>query len=204
MAISGEMPDRPFRMAERVLRLTPRAAAASVTVKPSGRKHSSRNTSPGWGGLCILMVTSVVVLVVHTFNIRSDKCKGDAPIPADGHGPGSLPRTSELMQVQAGEAHITRRRSHAQAAQNQPQPLGVFRLNPGLAAGREESFKALVPEGRDRHGAIVTRNGSRYKAHHIALHPSAAPLVLGGQGSALTPCRARMETSRVGPAGVRA
>ncbi len=46
-AISGLMPAWQFRMLDRVLRLTPSALAASVTVKPRGCKQSSRSTSPG-------------------------------------------------------------------------------------------------------------------------------------------------------------
>ena len=54
-AISGLIPARPFRMLDSVLRLTPNASAACVTVRPRGFKHNSRSTSPGCGGLCIFM-----------------------------------------------------------------------------------------------------------------------------------------------------
>ena len=40
IAISGLMPARPFKIADNVLRLTPSASAALVTVRPSGSKHN--------------------------------------------------------------------------------------------------------------------------------------------------------------------
>ena len=46
-AISGLIPPRPFRMADRVLRLTPSACAACVTVTPSGSRQRVLMISPG-------------------------------------------------------------------------------------------------------------------------------------------------------------
>jgi hypothetical protein len=63
-AISGLMPARPFRMLDKVLRLTPSDLAASVMVRFRGSRHSVLSTSPGCGGLCIFIMTSVVVLIV--------------------------------------------------------------------------------------------------------------------------------------------
>src|SRR5579862_1077967 len=63
-AISGLMPARPFKMLDRVLRLTASDFAASVMVIFRGSKHRVLSTSPGCGGLCIFIVTSVVVLIV--------------------------------------------------------------------------------------------------------------------------------------------
>ncbi len=57
MAISGLIPDRPFSRLDNVLRLTPRAWAASVTLRPNGSRQSVRSISPGWGGLCIRIVS---------------------------------------------------------------------------------------------------------------------------------------------------
>ena len=42
IAISGLIPARPLRMADKVLRLTPRLSAAAVTEIPSGSRQSSR------------------------------------------------------------------------------------------------------------------------------------------------------------------
>src|SRR4029077_10912523 len=48
-AISGLMPVRPFNKLDSVLRLTPSALAASVTLTPKGSRHNVRKISPGWG-----------------------------------------------------------------------------------------------------------------------------------------------------------
>ena len=50
MAISGEMPRLPLTSSESVVRVTPRARAACVMVRPSGSIHSQRTTLPGCGG----------------------------------------------------------------------------------------------------------------------------------------------------------
>src|SRR6266508_2961109 len=55
IAISGEMPEWTLISYERALRVTPKARAAAVTLRPSGARHSSRTNSPGCGGLCIRM-----------------------------------------------------------------------------------------------------------------------------------------------------
>lgn len=39
--------------------------AASLTVRFRASRHSCLSTSPGWGGLCIFIVTSGVILVVE-------------------------------------------------------------------------------------------------------------------------------------------
>jgi len=52
-AISAEMPLLPFKMRESATRVTPKHWAAAVTV--ISPKYS-RNTSPGWAGLCISII----------------------------------------------------------------------------------------------------------------------------------------------------
>jgi hypothetical protein len=52
-AISGLMPERPFKSAENVFLATPSALAASVTVTSSGSMQNSLMISPGCGGLCM-------------------------------------------------------------------------------------------------------------------------------------------------------
>ena len=79
-------------MRESVFRLTPSAAAACVTVSPSGFTHRSRSTSPGWGGLCIFMArSSVVAFVIDVLGFVVGKTECDPPVPADFHGPDSFP-----------------------------------------------------------------------------------------------------------------
>jgi hypothetical protein len=52
------MPECPFNNSEKVLRVTPKPFAASVTVKPKGSRHNSRIVSPGWGGFSIAIFIS--------------------------------------------------------------------------------------------------------------------------------------------------
>src|ERR1700689_4378484 len=61
-AIEGLTPDLPFSSSDKALRVTPRPFAASVTGMHSGSRHSSRITSPGCGGLCIVIGTSSVII----------------------------------------------------------------------------------------------------------------------------------------------
>src|SRR5579859_6644980 len=107
-AISGLMPARPLRMLDRVLRLTPSDLAASVTVRFRGSRHSALSTSPGCGGLCIFIVTSMVVLIVDLVHVLAGISERDAPIPARLHGPRALSGTTKLVQIQAGQTHIAR------------------------------------------------------------------------------------------------
>src|SRR5712691_6517267 len=100
-AISGLMPARPLRMADSVLRLTPRDRAASVMVKFRGSRHSVLSTSPGCGGLCIFIFTSVVVLVVHTLYIFAGARERDAPVAAHLYGPRALSWAPQFVEIQA-------------------------------------------------------------------------------------------------------
>ena len=56
-------------MLDNAFRLTPSDRAASVTVKFRGSRHSCLSTSPGCGGSCIFMVTSMVILVVYAIYV---------------------------------------------------------------------------------------------------------------------------------------
>jgi hypothetical protein len=55
-------------------------------------------------------------------------------------------------------------------------------LDSGLAPGAEEPLQAFVPEVLDRHGAIVTRNWSRYNPHNQRLQPTAASAIMSRRG----------------------
>src|SRR5437773_744030 len=115
-AISGLIPARPFRMPDSVLRLTPSDRAASVTVKFRGSRHSALSTSPGCGGLCIFMFTSVVVLVVHTIHVLGGASECDAPVPAHLDGPRALFGATESVEIQARQVHVARAGGRVQAA----------------------------------------------------------------------------------------
>src|SRR5450755_4649603 len=98
-AISGLMPARPLRMPESVLRLTPRDRATSVTVKFKGSRHRVLSTSPGCGGLCIFIMTSVVVFVIDTAHILPGTYDGDPPIGAHFNGPLTLSGTVKFVEI---------------------------------------------------------------------------------------------------------
>jgi hypothetical protein len=70
------------------VRLTPSDRAASVTVNFRGSKQSVFSTSPGCGGLCIFIFTSVVALIVHIFDVL--------PGTSERHGP-ALPNFLVLL-----------------------------------------------------------------------------------------------------------
>ncbi len=57
----------------------------------------------------------------------------------------------ELVEIQTRQVHVTGARCRVQTAEDQPQPVRVFRLNSRLRAGGEEPFESLVPESLDRH-----------------------------------------------------
>src|ERR1039457_3570077 len=107
-AISGLMPARPLRMLDSAFRLTPRDRAASVTVKFRGSRHSCLSTSPGCGGLCIFMVTSMVIFVADAIYVLSDTSERYAPVAAHLHGPRALSGATEFSEIQAGQVHIAR------------------------------------------------------------------------------------------------
>ena len=88
-----------FGSAESVLRLTPRAFAAAVTLRPRGSRHKSRSTSPGCGGLCMSIAGSLlmIVLIIHGHRVGALEQKRHTPVPADRDGP--LTRTVNAKWV---------------------------------------------------------------------------------------------------------
>jgi hypothetical protein len=80
-AISAEIPELPFSRRDSATRVTCKCLAASVTDTDP---RYSRKTLPGWGGLCIRMVnTSVIILVVHQHGVFTVKRKSQTPVAAD-------------------------------------------------------------------------------------------------------------------------
>jgi len=161
-AISGLIPDRPFRMLDRVLRLTPSAWAASVTLRPKGPRQSTRRISPGWGGLCIFMVESVVVFIINILNVEARKLECHTPAPAYPDSPNALPVTFQGMQVQSWQRHVSCFDRHMKPAQNEPQPAGVLGLDTGRRSAQEKAFQTLMSEFEYGHMEIVTRNVPGY------------------------------------------
>lgn len=62
--------------------------AAAVTDRPRDSRQSSRMTSPEWGGFCInIGSTSVVIFVIYYLGILILKPEGHAPVTAYRHRP---------------------------------------------------------------------------------------------------------------------
>ena len=73
IAISGLMRVCPLRMLDSVVRLIPRAPAASVIDRPSGSRHNVFMISPGCGGLCICISDSPRNLLFRHYCQQSEK-----------------------------------------------------------------------------------------------------------------------------------
>lgn len=140
MAISALIPECPFNILESVLRLTPRASAACVTVKPRGSRQSSRKISPGWGGLCIFIGDLVIVFIIHILDIWTGKLKCNAPVAAYDNRPDSLSISGQGMLAQSGQCHVPWLCRYMKTAQNQSQFCGMLCLNAGGIPTREEAF----------------------------------------------------------------
>jgi hypothetical protein len=108
-----------------------------------GSMQSCLSTSPGWGGLCIFMVTSMVVLVVYAIYILPDTSERYSPVAAYGHGPRALSGAAELVKIQAGQVHIARAGRDVQAAEDESEPVSLFRLNSRLGTSSEEPLDSL-------------------------------------------------------------
>src|SRR5579863_6858038 len=95
------MPARPLSSADSVLRLTPKALAASVTVMPRDSRHSSRMISPGWGGLRILIRhLSDSPHIVNVNRILAAESKRDAPIAANAHRPSTAATALQRVELE--------------------------------------------------------------------------------------------------------
>ena len=93
----------------------------------------------------------MVVLVVHAIYVLARRGERDAPVAAYFYGPCALSGATELVEIQAGQVHIARARRRIQTAEDQPEPIGMIRLNPRLGAGGEELFESFVPKSLYRH-----------------------------------------------------
>src|ERR1019366_6771311 len=112
-AISTEMAAFSLTRLLSAWRLTPRARAPSVTVRPSGSRHSSRTIRPGWGGFFICMADfsspNYSPINGSPRNRHRAHCRlrsgSDAPILAHGHRPGFGHFPSEFTQPVARQVH---------------------------------------------------------------------------------------------------
>lgn len=151
-AILAVMPALPFSRLESVTRLICRACAACVTLT-SGGSHS-RNTSPGCGGLCILLmfVPLMVVLIIDEDRIGAVERGRQAPIAVhpDHPVPGKI--ALQRMQSPGRRMHVLRAARLIQRTGRDAQPGRVMRLDSAFAAFGEKRCRTFVPKGFDRGG----------------------------------------------------
>jgi hypothetical protein len=141
-AMLAEIPALPFNRRDRVTRVTRRCLAASETATPP---RYSRKMRPGWGGLCILIAGSLVIVpIVHENSILAIECKGQSPISADTHGPMTGEIASQGMQLPAWGVHVRRQFGIVKSEQLKPQASGMFGLNSRLRPGTKELLQAAM------------------------------------------------------------
>ena len=87
----------------------------------------------------------MVVLVVYAIYVLPGTSERYAPVAAHLHGPRALPQATEFVQIQAGQVHIARTGRDVQTAEDEPEPVSVFGLNPRLGPGGEEPFQSSMP-----------------------------------------------------------
>jgi hypothetical protein len=90
------------------------------------------------------MVTSMVILVVYAIYVLPGTGERYAPVAAHLHGPRASSGAAEFMEIQAGQVHIARAGRDVQTAEDEAEPVGVFRLNSRLGPGGEEPFDSFV------------------------------------------------------------
>lgn len=97
----------------------------------------------------------MVVLVGYGFCVLPFEAKGDAPAPADIHGPGTRSTSFELVKLEAGKVHILGPCSRMEPAEDQTESLRVSGLDSGDIPGFEKEPEAFVPEASN-HSPVVT------------------------------------------------
>src|SRR5579862_344300 len=103
------MPRFPFTSSESVLRVTPRASAASVIVKPKGSMHWRNTTPPGCGGF--FMVMGWFLLVVINILRAVVKTENHPPVGAYGNRPQAFHLAFKRMQPQPRLVQVNEGRS---------------------------------------------------------------------------------------------
>src|SRR6185437_9740938 len=106
--MSGDTPLWPFSRSDSALRVTPRASAAAVTVRPSGFRQSSRMISPGWAGSNISTAASLLVIIdqVDIDGIGPVELEHEPPVPRHPHRPLSRTIAEQRMQPVAGLVQV--------------------------------------------------------------------------------------------------
>src|ERR1039458_1983207 len=146
-AISGDMPRFPFASSESVLRVTPRASAARVMVKPKGSIHSCNTTRPGCGGVFIVMGCCVsVVIDIITVPRAIVKAENPPPVGPNVHGPKAFHLAFERMQPEPRHVHMGQRLGRREAL---PEYSAACQDGRGLRrSGRpaQKPFQSLVAD----------------------------------------------------------
>ena len=88
----------------------------------------------------------MVIFTIDVGNFLADKLESHAPVAAHLYSPGSFALASQLMHLQTGKVYVFEHRRRIQAAKNEPQSVGVLRLNPCFGSASKESLQTLVLE----------------------------------------------------------
>jgi hypothetical protein len=98
------MPRLSFTSSDNVVRVTPRAAAASVMLKPKGRMHWRSTKPPGCGGFFIGMVLSSFSGNRHNQRPvrRRPQAENHPPVGAYRDRPKTFQLALERMKLEAG------------------------------------------------------------------------------------------------------
>jgi len=82
IAISTETPVCSFTRLDNVCRVTSKPSAARVMLKPRGSRHCRLIMPPGCGGLCMIMINSLLVIIqiIYIYSIAVFKPKGCSPV----------------------------------------------------------------------------------------------------------------------------
>src|ERR1035438_1015606 len=152
-AISGDMPRFALTSSESVLRVTPRAAAALVMVRPEGSMHSCRTTTPGCGGFFMVMgwFLSVVIDIIDLVRAAIE-AEDHPPVGPDSHGPKAFPLAFERMQPESRHVHMSNGGSGMKRCQNIPQLGNMFGADAARVFLLKEPFQSLVAD-RPYHSA---------------------------------------------------
>src|SRR5450759_3407107 len=107
-AISGDMPRFPCTSSDSVLRVTPRASAAWVMVKPVGSIHSCNTIRPGCGGFFMVIGRSPCSVIIDIINVLriSVKTEHHPPVGTNGHGVKTCQLALEGMQPEPRQIHM--------------------------------------------------------------------------------------------------
>lgn len=95
----GDIPRFSLTSSESVVRVTPRAAAASVMLNPIGSMHWRSTKPPGCGGffIGISKTPSVIVDIINVGRVGSGKAKNHAPVRTHCHCPKAFEVSLERM-----------------------------------------------------------------------------------------------------------